>query len=325
MTLVVLGLDALDHDLVDGEAHPNLTLARHRAIDTIVSSAGEPSTHELWPTIITGLPPSEHGLTLDDGVAWGNPFLETASDVADWLVPQRVQTRIGAWLLTNTSADAFRTPASYYAENDLSTVFDGPESLAIGIPNYVTDPGEEDREHRLRRKMGKLFERDLEAKGGHASADPAEFYEWCLEMLMVRIARVRRGLRSRRYELVFGYTSALDLVGHVAYDVPELQTRAYEETNQFVGELADDLADGDELLVLSDHGLQDGMHTEEAMVAGTDPEMVEAIDSVLDVRGAVEEELAAGTHAPEPSESPGAETAGRSEEVEQQLRDLGYM
>lgn len=325
MTLVVLGLDALDHDLVDAEAHPNLTLARHRAIDTIVSSAGEPSTHELWPTIITGLSPAEHGLTLDDGVAWGNPFLETASDVADRLVPQRLQTRIGAWLLTNTSADAFRTPASYYAENDLSTVFDGTESLAIGIPNYVTDPGEEDREHRLRRKMGKLFERDLEAKGGHASADPAEFYEWCLEMLMVRIARVRRGLRSRRYELVFGYTSALDLVGHVAYDVPELQTRAYEETNQFVGELAADLADGDELLVLSDHGLQDGMHTEEAMVAGTDPEMVEAIDSVLDVRGAVEEELASGIHAPEPSESPGPETAGRSEEVEQQLRDLGYM
>lgn len=325
MTLVVLGIDALDHDLVDSEVHPNLTLANHRAIETIVSSAGEPSTHELWPTIITGLPPAEHGLTLEDGVAWGNPLLEAASDVADRLVPQRMQTRIGAWLLTNTQADAFRTPASYYEENDLATVFDEWETLAVGIPNYVTDPDEEDREHRLRRRMGDLFERDLEARGGHASADPAEFYEWCLEMLMVRIARVRRGLRSRRYELVFGYTSALDLVGHIAYDIPELQERAYEEADEFVGELAGDLAEHDELLVLSDHGLQDGVHTEEAMVSGTDEAMVEAIDSVLDVRASIEKKLAAGDHAPEPHVPPEGRRSERSEEVRNQLEDLGYM
>jgi len=62
MILVVMGIDALDPDLVGPDAHPNLALSHHTAIETIVSSAGKPSTHELWPTIITGLPPSEHGL-----------------------------------------------------------------------------------------------------------------------------------------------------------------------------------------------------------------------------------------------------------------------
>lgn len=325
MTVVVLGLDALDSDLVDRETHQNLTLAHHRPIDTIVSSAGQPSTHELWPTIITGLAPTEHGITLDDGVAWGNHLLEMASNVADWLVPQRIQTRIGAWLLTNTSADAFRTPASYYESHELSTVFDGHESLAISIPNYVTDLDVEDREHLLRRRMGDLFERDIKAKGGHTSADPVEFYEWCLEMLMVRIARVRRGLRSQRYELIFGYTSALDLVGHVSYDTPELQARAYEEANEFVGELVDDLSENDVLLIVSDHGLQNGMHTDEAMVAGSEEAMVENIESVLDVRDAIEYELGARDHVPESDELNDDRRAMGSDALRQQLEELGYI
>jgi len=270
MVLVVLGIDALDPELVDPESHPNLTLEANRPIETIDSSAGEPSTHELWPTIITGLPPANHGLTLDvDGVAWGNPLLAAGSTAADYLLPDGLQTRLGAWLLTNTEADAFRTPATYYQEEGLSTVFDGVEATAIGVPNYVVDPGDEDREHALRRRMGDLFERDPESTGGHTSADPYRFYEQCLEMSMVRIARTRRRLRGGRDELVFGYTSGLDLVGHVSYDLPDLQRRAYDELDDFVGELHDDLDDGDELLLVSDHGLQDGVHTHEAMVSST--------------------------------------------------------
>jgi predicted AlkP superfamily pyrophosphatase or phosphodiesterase len=322
MTVVVLGVDALDPDLVDPDAHPNLTLDAHRAIETIVSSAGEPSTHELWPTIITGLRPEDHGLTLeDDGVAWGNPLIEFGSTVADYLLPERIQTRIGAWLLTNTGADAFRTPATYYAEKGIETVFDGREAAAIGVPNYVVDPDTEDREHNLRRNLGDLFERDPEARGGHTSADPDAFYEQCMEMAMIRIARARRALRGGRHELVFAYTSGLDLIGHVTYDLPDLQRGAYDELDEFVGELRADLGDGDELLLVSDHGLQDGLHTDEAMVAGTDPEMVGAVESVLDVRGVVEAELDDGNHLGDGTDR----TLGDGDEVREQLEDLGYM
>jgi len=323
MVLVVFGIDALDPQLVDADAHPNLVLETHRSIDTIVSSAGEPSTHELWPTIITGLAPAEHGLTLeDDGVVWENPLISAGSRVADYLLPDAVQTRIGAWLLTNTDADAFRTPASYYRDRGISTVFDGRDATAIGVPNYVVDPDTEDREHSLRRHMGELFQRDPEATGGHTSADPYEFYEQCLEMAMVRTARVRRGLRGGRSELVFGYTSGLDLVGHVTYDLPDLQRRAYDELDEFVGELRADLNEGDELLLVSDHGLQDGVHTEEAMVAGTDPQLVEAIESVTDVRAAVDAELDRTDHSGDVRRG---DFAGDGDEVREQLEDLGYM
>lgn len=327
MTLVVLGLDALDPDLVDLDEHPNLALEARRTIDTIDSVAGEPSTHELWPTIITGLRPSEHGLELEDGVAWGSPLLEAGSDLADRMLPDRLQTRIGAWLLTNTDTDAFRTPATYYAENGLSTVFDGRDALSIGVPNYVTDPDAEDREHQLRRNLGDLFERDPDAVGGHVSAAPREFYEQCLEMLMIRIARTRRGLRSGNHELVFGYTSGLDLVGHIAYEDPALQDRAYAEADEFVGELRADLGEDDELLLVSDHGLQDGVHTHEAMVAATSERLVESVASVLDVRATIETELDDYDHTPaDPwADSRRTDRDEQSEVVREQLEDLGYM
>lgn len=323
MTVVVFGIDALDPDLVDPDEHPNLTLEAHHAIETIVSSSGEPSTHELWPTIISGLRPDEHGLVLDDGVAWENPVIAALSSVSDYVLPDGLQTRLGGWLLTNTEADAFRTPATYYRENGIETVFDDCTSTAIGVPNYVVDTDTEDREHQLRRNMGALFERDPDATGGHRSADPVSFYEQCLEMTMIRTARVRRALRSQEYELIFGYTSGLDLIGHVSHSRPELQQRAYKELNEFVGELRDDLGENDELLLVSDHGLQNGIHTEQAMIAGTDPDAIEAVSNVLDVREAIETQLKRGTHAPTPRTDTG--TVGDSSEVRSQLEDLGYM
>lgn len=323
MTVVVFGIDALDPDLVDSDTHPNLTLAEHKRIETIVSSQGEPSTHELWPTIITGLRPDEHGLTLDEGVAWESPVFRAGSKVGDYILPDVVQTQMGALLLNRTSEDAFRTPASYYAEHGLATLFDGREAKTIGIPNYVVDSDTEDREHLLRREMGELFERDPKTERGHVSADPVAFYEQCLEMAMIRTARVRRGLRSRQYELVFGYTSGLDLIGHVSYDRPGLQARAYDELDDFVGELRSDLKDGDTLVLVSDHGLQQGLHTEEAMIASTDGSVIEDVSSVLDIREAVETELAHGDHSPTPRDIERERSDATN--VQEQLEDLGYM
>ncbi len=226
------------------------------------------------------------------------------------------------WPINNTDEDAFRMPASYYEEQGLTTLLDGEDRRAIGVPNYVVEDTE-DREHQLRREMGDLFERDPDAKGGHESADPAAFYEQCMEMSMVRTARVRRALRSGRHELVFGYTSGLDLVGHVSHSRPALQERAYAELDDVVAELVADLDAGDELVLVSDHGLQDGLHTDEAMIAATDPAVVDAVEGVTDVRAAVEKLLASGDHSPDRRD----ERAGglESDAVREQLEDLGYV
>lgn len=329
MTLVVLGIDALDSTFLENEGYPNLRLTDSKRIETILSAeTGRPSTHELWPTIITGLPPEEHGIQLTEGLKWENPLFNLGSTVSNYLLPKSVQVKLGAWLLDNTDEGNFRAPATYYQENGIATVFDEAVSKPIGVPNYVVDPNEEDREHELRKNMGDLFQLDVddETDHRHVTTDPGEFYELCMEMSMIRIARARRALRSREYELVFSYTSGLDLIGHVAYAEPGLQRRAYEELDDFVGEVRGDLDDGDELLLVSDHGLQDGEHTEEAVVAASSEHLIEDIDSVLDVKAAIEAELRRMDHEPAGKESMDPIGAGeKGQEVKEHLEDLGYM
>lgn len=325
MTVVVVGIDALDAELVSEHEHPNLTLSAHSQISTIESANGELSTHELWPTIITGLPPEEHGLTLESGVGWESPILRFGGSIADVVLSDGIQSKLGAWILNNTETDVFRTPTGYYKKNGIETIFDGCDSEAIGIPNYVIDPSTDDREHELRRQLGDLFERDSSRPGGHSSADPTVFYEQAMEMVMIRVARIRRAYRSRRYELVFGYTSGVDLIGHVAYNDPSLQDQAYDETNDFVGELLADLGPDDTLVIVSDHGLQDGIHTEQAMIASTDPRIVDAVDSVVDVRSSLEEAIAEGEHEPTPSSNDQQRSIDDENQVQEHLEDLGYM
>lgn len=329
MTLVVLGIDALDPDFVDCSDHPNLHLEECKRIETLLSSeTGRPSTHELWPTIITGLRPEDHGLQLESGLTWENPLFNLGSDLSNYVLPKQVQVKLGAWLLDNTEEGNFRAPASYYGKNGIATLFDDAKSKPIGVPNYVVDADEEDREHELRKNMGDLFQLDVddETEHRHVTSDPGEFYERAMEMSMIRITRVRRALRGKRYELVFGYTSGLDLIGHVSYAEPGLQRRAYEELDDFVGELREDLDEGDELLLVSDHGLQDGEHTEEAVVAATSDQLIGDIDSVLDVKAAIEAELRRIDHRPAGNASMDPIGAGeKGQEVKEHLEDLGYM
>lgn len=325
MTLVVAGLDALDAELLSEGEYPNLTLDAHSRISTLRSSTGELSTHELWPTIISGVTPEEHGLTLESGLSWESPLLRLGGEIAQYTLPNSVRSKIGAWILNNAEVGVFRTPASYYEKQGVSTLFDQVGSKTIGIPNYVTDADSGDREHELRRGLGELFERDIGQPGGHASADPRAFYEQCMEMVMIRIARIRRAFRSQRHELVFGYTSGVDLIGHVAYNDPALQKRGYEELDDFVGELRTDLGEDDTLVVVSDHGLRDGMHTEAAVIASTEPRIVDAIDSVLDVREALEQALEGNRHAPKNQESVKTTSMDGEADVREHLEDLGYI
>lgn len=323
MTLVVLGIDALDPELVDPEVHSNLTLNNYKPIDTISSYSGHPSTHELWPSIITGLPPEKHGIQLTDGVAWESPLLRLGSRLTSRLFPERLATALGALILNRTTQQTFRIPNNYYSNHNLTTVFDDRVAKPIGIPNYVVGD-ETDREDELRKRMGDLFKRDPDSKSGHSSSNPSLFYDRCIEMALVRFARIRASVRSRRYELVFGYTSALDLIGHVAYNHKGMQKMAYNEIDQFVEEIRSDLEKGDELLLVSDHGLQDGLHTMQAIVSGTSEGMLEDLSGVLDIKNAIEEELERANHLPD---TPGFEPSGDQEpaRVKEHLSDLGYL
>jgi len=59
------------------------------------------------------------------------------------------------------------------------------------------------------------------------------------------------------------------------------------------------------------------------MIAATDPAVVDAVESVLDVRSEIESMLDSGGHAPPSRDVPAGDVD--SEAVRKQLEDLGYV
>ncbi len=101
-----------------------------------------------------------------------------------------------------------------------------------------------------------------------------------------------RGLARDGYEceLAVIYTRALDAWGHFTHLKSELDMR---RLYQFISSEAwrlsqSQLARGDNLMMISDHGCLNGAHTEHAYIGATFPFEAE---SILDVRSVVEEVL----------------------------------
>lgn len=80
----------------------------------------------------------------------------------------------------------------------------------------------------------------------------------------------------------------------------------------------------DTLIVITDHDLRDGLQKEESIIAATDGELFENVESVLNVRAPIESELPDGTHQPEPDAPDSVVEPVESDAVAQQLEDLGY-
>jgi predicted AlkP superfamily pyrophosphatase or phosphodiesterase len=298
MTLVILGLDALDAALVDRFDLEHVPLATSGEMETFANMKDIPLTQEVWPTVATGLEPAEHGVTEGNTSEWDNPLVDLASRFT-WVFATPVRNRLGD-IAESTLGSEYSI-----AETDVETVFDGPGRLVHDWPGVESS-------HWLQRawetgipedgKTKAEFKRDLISLATQQLA-------WCEEML------------QQPSTLVATHVHLLDMGGHVFSD-DEANLRAlYEWVDDWVGHIRAAMDEDDELLILSDHGMvttfcpeegaDDGDHSWRAFSAST---ATSRPTSVYDCRDWIETRLSA--YDPE------------SDEVaipEQQLEDLGYI
>jgi hypothetical protein len=321
--IVVLGWDALDAALVDEFGLSGQFGAHQKRIETIVNPAiEEPHTRELWPTLITGRTPDDHGIraaTDSDGVDWGNPVLDTASSVANGIVPQPVLTAIGKRLRSRGAGLGFEKPA-YYRKRGIETVFDGRGSRPISIPNYATAA---DRRLGLDANRDRLW-KELQADRTVVEGIEPQVDIGAVEDILGRALgrRVTQTVAAMQQDtpLVWCWFGLLDSVGHMdpAVEHP-LQREAYDLAAGITETVRSLAGDGTTVLSVSDHGLQAGHHTHYATVASDDAAAVEAIDSVLDVAPWIQRRDPGGRAVP-------SATAEQSvDETREQLEALGYV
>lgn len=344
MTTVVLGWDGLDYELATEWGLADLFGLNHRRIETFDNETlGKPHTAELWPSIVTGQPPDEHGVHAagDSGAQeWANPLIQHAARVAQYVVPETVRTRIGQLLRARGAEMPHRGP-DYYAERGVSTVFDDRRALPLAVPNYRT---ERDGRYGVLADRGAQLAQVLEwdSSGDHGRWHEPGIAESVFDELLVgelhkKLGIVREAIQ-REYDLLFVWLGYLDTVGHVAPVVDEAgyQARSYRQAAQWTRELRSELADGDALITVSDHGLRDGYHTHDAFLGSTDSRVLDGTESVLDVRAAVDAVTPTrptADHAEDDDHVPVREgyrheattTERSAADVRGQLEDLGYL
>jgi hypothetical protein len=338
VTTVVLGWDGLDADLVEAFDLSGAFGDHERRLSTFDNpELGKPHTYEVWPSMITGRPPSDHGIyaaTGEEGVAWGNPAVAAAARIGRRVVPDGIRTRIGASLRERGAGLDFKSP-SYYRERGVDTVFDGRASRAITVPNYATE-----RDERLGldadrgAALGEFLSIDEGADDETAHEPRVSVPE--LEERLVSEATEKLGVVracvQRDHDIVFVWLGYLDTVGHLAPVVDEdgWQERAYRLAAALTGEVAGALTPDDTLLCVSDHGLKEGRHTHDPYAAASDAAVLRGVESVLDVRDGIERVTPRSGEADEPPvrETFRADSAAASRDatdVRDQLEDLGYL
>lgn len=303
MTLVVLGLDALDHRLVEEYDCEHLSLERSASIESVAVTFDHPLTTEVWPTVATGLHPREHGLVKSGASGWDNPIVDLVSRLLE-PVPQSYRRRLG------DVAQAALGAQYSLSEVDEPTFMDGPDREVHNWPGVVNSDVLRDRWQTIEKPArdagydARRYERRVLAGG-------AEKFGWVTEMC-------RHDL-----ELVASHVHVLDMAGHAYGGDPEAYRRYYEWMDERVGELREELADGDDLVIISDHGMgvasiegdDPGEHTWRAIFATTiddDPP-----ESVMDVKDWIERHV-------EPVVADDRDSPELDVDLEQ-LEDLGYL
>jgi predicted AlkP superfamily pyrophosphatase or phosphodiesterase len=242
--VVVLGVDALEHDLVVERELETLLQVRHGRV--ALPEMDQIHTQVIWPTFFTGLPPEEHGITLETRHEWRNPVVRLLKHTAGRLLPPELRSRIGAALRSSGFEMSYRD-RSYFDINDIDTLFSHVSATVISVPGYNEDEVNEE----IRVEMHAVLERD---------GDREAFIDRCGEVLAMRSERVMRAVRGDD-RLVMAHLYTPDAVGHVCYNDPDTLAAYYRRVGTLVEDVAAELDEEDLLLVVSDHGMCEGRHT----------------------------------------------------------------
>ncbi|SFR49978.1 alkaline phosphatase family protein [Halogeometricum limi] len=297
MALTVFALDALDAALVDRFGLDGLTLETSGELGTYAHTKDVPLTPEVWATVATGLSPDEHGVSGAEVTTWGNPVLELASKFTAAL-PNSTRKLLG-----DVARDA-TGDRDEIGVTDAESVFDLPGAVVRNWPGVTADEDLRnvwDLMSEANDGLGKApFERRLYGVA-------AEQFGWAREML------------NHDVSLAGVHVHTPDAAGHMyAEDEASLEA-SYRRVEGFVEEHLAAMGEDDELLLLSDHGMQTaflgddepGAHSFRAFVAST-------TDTVPSDVYDVAEWIRAHTH--ESNEGDEALNV-----PEQQLKDLGYI
>lgn len=267
-SIAVLGIDAADHALAEQWKCENLLLDTHQPLKSFSYSIDVPATLEVWPSIATGLHPTEHGVMLQASDRDMHSRVYRIAVQANQTLPlplrdrlREIKQRFGGVTSPQTSA---------------STIFQASGGTVYNWPG-VTPCDDWQRE-------SEWFEAVVEGE-----MSEQEFYKR-------HLGHVGKGIGWLAAQIEAGVPVAgvhvhmLDHMGHLYGDRPDELRRAYIDVDSLIEWLCRKV---DSLVILSDHGMQStaidadteaGVHSERSFVAakGVDETLPQSVFDVHD-------------------------------------------
>lgn len=308
-TLGIVALDAADYALAREWNCENILLERHRELETFAYSGKHPNTLEVWTSAATGVGPADHELaSTGEQQQWQNPALKYASTVAPYLLPKQARITIGTWL--RGDSDENGDVGMTLRQTSHSHLFQPDGHVVRWWPGVTPGDHLSQTWHWLNLASSDEISDDELWRRLYGNAGLEAGWLQGMGQTGVAVAGV--------------HMHVLDAAGHAFATHPDRLREVYERVDRLLGSVREHV---DELLVLSDHGMQvewvdgdsePGFHSWRALASTTLPEEPPA--HVFGVRDWVEaraDDFGGGRSA--------EHRPAVMDTTEDQLRDLGYL
>ncbi len=262
MRILILGVDALDYDLVEEWNLKNLKQLEYgKVIVPITKATDEPATEIVWPCFITGKEPKEMGF--ESAVLYRQPYKwfndhilsiipSKYDDVhPENIIEQKNTKRVLLDLMSNilTKIGIFYHPSK--SDIKSPTIFDNNslKTAHFHIPVYDKDPFPPYRKQIVDVIMKKI--------------PASEFIVECKKSFSERVEELNQYLeKNKDWNLVMMYWFCLDAIQHAFFNNKLKIMDFYLIFNEYVGSLKSNLSKDVLLLIISDHGQKKGIHTD---------------------------------------------------------------
>jgi predicted AlkP superfamily phosphohydrolase/phosphomutase len=267
MRVLILGIDALEYNLVEEWDLKNLKQVEYgKTIVPVYKTVGEPVTLVVWPCFITGKEPEEMGF--DSPILYRQPLkwaieniyypLTSGEDSAEENEEKTIMYKKATRekLVSRLNYLSMRAGFGRYpTRKDIkaSTMFDDEDikSYHFHVPVY-------DETHTIE-EHGDTRNNVIAALADKSKRK--EFDQKLSQEFKDKSKQVFEILEDDAWDLSMHYFYVLDGVQHVFFKNKLKIMDYYLKFNNFVGKLKEQLPEDTILLIISDHGQENGLHT----------------------------------------------------------------
>lgn len=299
-SIAVLALDAADSRLIDDFNCGNLKLAQSQVLETDAWSTEKPSTKEVWPSVATGVTPDVHGWVFEEMDAGDGPAGKANPGAKTWISLASAFSSIIPGRIKEWAKEVYIDEANQALKRiDHDHCFD-----EVYMWPGITSATHLSKSHGAmsQAQRGEITHEELRQRTIELTLDEVEW------------------LVTRESKIVGVHSHILDVAGHVYAKREEHLKQYYERMDALVEWVRYEC---DELVILSDHGMQVGWYDDDEPGEHTFGAFISATsgldglpDTIYEVREWLEGQELSGYD---------VSTVASSDTTEEQLRALGYI